>query len=832
MPQSRSIQVERRRSAKLMGVLMSAASLTALAATGANAQTMATAPPTASQAPAGTTQLQEVVVTANRSGAQSVQNVAIPISVVDPTQVDRSGLGNLSDLTKFAPSLTIIQGAPGFNQISMLGLTSMPYRTSDTSDRSLVAVYLDDTPISVQGQTPDLRVYDLERVEILRGPQGTLYGDSSMAGTIRYITAKPSSTSTFGTIEMTGADTEHGAPSYSIRGMFNTPIIEDKLGLRATFYDGQDGGYINNIGLRDKKDANLNNSIQGRAALRWTPDNTLTVDFSATFEQSHAFGLNDAESGLPKYEMDTNSAEGTRDSFQLYQLNIDKDLGFADLISSTSYTWRRIGYNQSDDYTIGYYFANYYSAYGVTNALYNAPGSFNLATNDKIPAEHYEIDNKIHDIQQEFRLVSKDGGPIKWSVGGFYEGQVRDLYQDIPVAGFDTSSYAAAFYDLENPGKTYNSQTVDGAFNPNDIFSGLQNENDEQIAIFTDDTWHATKKLDLTAGVRYFDYHESYYLYEGGVYGAINHTPLTTNAKEDASGFNPRFNASYHVDRDLMVYAEASKGFRYGGANQPTPTATPAEASGPIPNRCLYDLNQYGLSTAPLTFGPDHLWDYTVGEKAKLAGGRMTFNADAYYIDWSDVQTRLLLNCSYFFTESAGSIHSKGLEAETTFKVTRALTLSGSVGYNDSHAAGNIPTVGAFAGDQSPFSPNWIASAYAFYDKPVADGMMHLQASYQFRSEQNTTFDPFQTSYNATTGVLSKTGPSQGFAIIPPSHDVDASAAYDFGRYEVGIYGTNLINGVRVTNIGRPTYFANYVAGNIDTIARPLTVGLRLKAKF
>jgi hypothetical protein len=107
-----------------------------------------------------------------------------------------------------------------------------------------------------------------------------------------------------------------------------------------------------------------------------------------------------------------------------------------------------------------------------------------------------------------------------------------------------------------------------------------------------------------------------------------------------------------------------------------------------------------------------------------------------------------------------------------------------------------------------------------------------LQASYQFRSEQNTTFDPYQTSYNATTGVLSKTGASQGFAIIPPSHDVDASAAYDFGRYEIGIYGTNLINGVRVTNIARPTYFANYVAGNVDTIARPLTVGMRLKAKF
>jgi outer membrane receptor protein involved in Fe transport len=244
----------------------------------------------------------------------------------------------------------------------------------------------------------------------------------------------------------------------------------------------------------------------------------------------------------------------------------------------------------------------------------------------------------------------------------------------------------------------------------------------------------------------------------------------------------------------------------------------------------LFDLEQYGFNAAPLTFGPDNLWDYTLGEKAKLAGGRMTFNADAYYIDWSNVQTRLQLGCSYFFTESAGSIHSKGVEAETTFKVTRALTVSGSVGYNDSHAAANIPTVGAFSGDQAPYSPNWIASAFIYYDKPVADGMMHLQASYQFRSEQNTTFDPSATIYSG--GVLSKNGPNSAFAIIPPSNDVNASAAYDFGRYEIGVYGTNLTNGLKVTNIGRPSYYQPFVAGNDETVARPLTVGVRLKAKF
>ena len=510
---------------------MSAASLSAISATGVLAQTT----PNSSAS-----QVQEVIVTANRSGAESLQNVAMPISVVNPTVADRSGLGNLSDLTKFSPSLSIVEGAPGFNQITMLGLTSMPYRTSDTSDRSLVAVYLDDTPISVQGQTPDLRVYDLERVEILRGPQGTLYGDSSMAGTIRYITAKPSAKSSFGTLEMTGADTDHGAPSYSIRGMFNTPIIDDKLAFRGTFYNGHDGGFIDNIGDRNKKDANSNDSTQARAALRWTPDPTLTIDLAATYEQSHAHGLNEVDSKAAPYTVSTNTSEGTRDSLQLYQLNIDKDLGFADLISSTAYTWRRVAYNAST--RTDYRLLLRQLLRLCPNALYNPPAINNEAIDKKIPAEHYDISNKIKDVMQEFRLVSKNEGPIKWTVGAFYESQTRNLYQDIPVPGFDTSSYAAAFYQLQT-GKPYNSQTVDGAFNPNDIFSGLQNEKDTQVALFTDNTWHVTKKLDLTAGVRYFDYNETYYLFESGVYGDINHVPLTTNAKEKANGFNPRFNA-------------------------------------------------------------------------------------------------------------------------------------------------------------------------------------------------------------------------------------------------------------------------------------------------
>ena len=773
-------------------------------------------------------QVQEVIVTSNRSGEESIQHVAIAVSAVNPTQMDRAGTSGFLDLTKFTPSLVITQGAPGFNKFDMRGLSTGAYRTSDTSDRSLVAVYLDDTPISVQGQTPDLKVYDLERVEVLRGPQGTLYGAGSMAGTIRFITAKPSTKSAFGSFEVTGSGTEHGAGNYSVRGVYNMPIIADTLAVRATVYHADDSGFIDNIGALNKNNVNRDVTTQARIAVRWTPSDKLTVDASYTYENSHAHGLDQGLSGLAPYTTSTNGKEGTRDDFHLYNVNVDYDLGFANLVSSTSYTWRRIAFEASPEPQIAYFFQNYTGLplSTTTYPLFNAPPSYNQQITNSIPNEDYRISNKIHDYMQEIRLVSKDGGPIKWTVGAFYEHQSRALYQDIPVPGFDTLSYMNYFFGPFNtPNGLYNSQTVDGAFSPNDIFSGLQNETEHQIALFTDDTWHVTDKLDLTAGVRYFNFKEKYFLFEGGVYGVIDHVPLTQHSSLSSNGFNPRFNASYHVNDDIMVYGEVAKGFRYGGANQPVPLGTTGVAG-----QCTQNLASYGYTSAPPTFGPDHLWSYSIGEKARLAGGRVIFNANAYYIDWQDVQTRLLLNCSYFFTDNKGKITSKGVELESTVRVTPEITLSGNLSYNDSRANGNIPTVGAFDGNNAPYFPKWIFGITGYYDRPLANGTLHLQASYQYRGEEQTTFNPQATTI--ASGVLVATGPSATFAIIPASNNISASIAYDIGRYEFGIFGTNLSDGVKITDIGRATYYKLYQAGDRVTYARPRTVGARVKVTF
>jgi outer membrane receptor protein involved in Fe transport len=775
------------------------------------------------------TQVEEVIVTANRSGAQSLQNIAMAISAVNVDQADRAGQGTVLDLTKFSPSLSITESAPGQNKFDMRGLSTGGYALSDTSDRSLVAVYLDDTPISVQGQTPDLRIYDLDRVEVLRGPQGTLYGAGSMAGTIRFITAKPSTQSYFGTLEVTGAKTEHGRFSDSYRGMVNIPLIKDKLALRATVYQGEDAGWIDNIGQRNKPDANLNRSTQARIALRWTPTDRLTADLSYTYEKSRAYGLNQEFSGLPENEISTNGPEGTRDDFNLYALNLNYDLGFANLISASSYTWRRLGFQASIEPTIGYFFQDYDTGLPVGTGsypLFEPPTSYSQQIADQLPPEYFLITQKVHDYMQEVRLVSKDVGPVKWNVGVFYEYQRRNLYQDIPTPGFDTLSYENTFYGpFSTPDGLYNSQTVDGAFHPNDIFSGLQNMTEHQVAVFTDDTWHVTKKLDLTAGVRYFNFHEDYYLFEGGVYGVVNHVPLTQNATQSSNGFNPRFNVSYHVNDDIMVYGEAAKGFRYGGANQPVPIG----ASG-IAQQCAQNLAAYGYTSAPLTFGPDSLWSYSVGEKARLADGRMTVNTDLYWIDWSDVQTRLALNCSYFFTDNKGKVVSRGVEFQTTIRLTSELTFGGNASYNDARADGNIATAGAFNGDLAPYFPRWIASANLFYDRNLWAGSVHVQVGYQFRGHEQTAFNPLSTT--VAGGSLVATGPNPVFAVIPTQNNVSAAAAYDFGRYEVGIFGNNLADGVKITDIDRATYYAVYQAGDRDTVARPRTVGLRLKVKF
>ncbi len=728
-------------------------------------------------------QLKEIVVSASREGQENIQKIPMAISAIRPNALEQFGLGGLSDYAKMVPSLTLQQFGPGINKIDIRGITTSGIDYTDVQDRPLVAIYLDDTPISLQAQNPDLKVFDLKRVEILRGPQGTLYGAGSMSGTIRLITVKPNLNRLSAESGVNLSDTEsgYGGFNYSLRQMVNVPLIDGKLAMRAIVYRGDDSAFIKNLGLNHKAHADVTN--QARVAVRYRPADDLTIDGSITYEDLNA-GVHDAFSGLQPYQFTSLEPELTKDSLKIFNVTVERDFVAAILRSSTSFLDR----NNAN------YGAN---EYGVNAFLFG--GVLPLD-----PALDIVSDN-TKDFVEEIRLTSRNAKKLKWTSGVFFERFRRDYYQDQPATNFD------ARWGNEIGFPTYSSLD-DGAFHPNDDFSGIQNSAERQVAVFGQATYSPTPKLDLTAGLRYFNWKQDFVLYFGGIFGASPFAtsptslgvPLTESGIAQASGATPRFAAAYHFTDNQMLFAEAAKGFRYGGVNQPVPISI-----------CAPYLAQLGLTKAPLTFGPDELWSYSLGEKGSYFKKRFNLNVTGFFINWTNVQTTRDLQCSYYFIENKGTIESRGVELETAARITPALTISFNGSYTNATTDGLIENLRAPSGSPTPFDPKWIANLSASYDVSVADNTLRFSTNYAYRGSAGTTFNPTDANYR----------------VIPDSHDLDAAITYEMANLQIGVFGSNLTNGNNIVNIGA-VIPGSLQPGDTYFYARPRTIGLRLTAKF
>ena len=501
------------------------------------------------------TMLTEVVVSANRIGDVSLQKLPMAISVISPEALDSEGLGGVSDFLRLLPSVNMQSVSPGENDIEMRGLVTTEVEPTNSQERSLVALYLDDAAITMQAFNPDLHVYDLERIEVIRGPQGTLYGAGSMAGTVRFITKKPDMNAYSGDGDVSVSETNHGGTNTSERGMLNVPLIEGKLGARLVLYRSDDSGYIDNIQLHER-DANPAYATQGRLSVRWLPLEALTVDFSATFARLNALGRNAVYPNLGAYTYTSLTPEQFADYFKLYNVTADWDVSFAHLISSTSYIARQLNQNESYQF--------------LTEAL--------LTPGIQLPTASSSA-NDIHQFQEELRLVSGADQRLRWITGAYFEHLTRFFPQNIPTTNFD-SVYGAEIGD-----PTFNSQTLYGTPTPNDIFYGTIHTTERQFALFGEATYAITPKLDLTLGARYFNFQEDFSLFFTGIAGAIGPgEPLTQDGTQKSTGANPRGVLSYKVTDDVMVFGEAARGFRYGGVNEPAPAVF-----------CGADLAQIGL---------------------------------------------------------------------------------------------------------------------------------------------------------------------------------------------------------------------------------------------
>lgn len=723
----------------------------------------------------------DIIVTASRGREQALQDIPMAVSAVQAESLSVRGIESIADITKTVPSVNLVQIGPGQSQVTIRGVASGAFTVTETGDRPLVSVYLDDVPISIQGANPDLKVFDLERIEVLRGPQGTLYGSGSMAGTIRYITTKPKTDKFTLNTEAVISTTSHaGDPNWNVRGSANLPLGPE-LALLVTGYTGRDAGFIDNVGI-GKKDVNDARTTQGRGALRWTGVSDLTVDASLLYTKLKTGGFPVAYSGFPAYTYDGLAPEYYRDRMLIGNLTLDYDLGGARITSATSYIDRKYSSQVSG------YIYEYLTDFIFGGVRQPSPGV---------------VAQDIGTFTQELRIVSDTDGPLSWSFGGFYEHTKRDYEQNNLLPGVDAATGLRSVEDLGTPF-------------PDELFYGMQRIRERQFAIFGEANYKFSDKLDLTAGLRYFNFKQTFDLLFAGIAGSgfePNPTPgatptflpLVQSGKPKSDGFNPRVVLSYRPTEDAMIFAEAARGFRYGSVNEPVASAF---CNG---------------QTGPTTVGTDNLWNYAVGVKSQFADRKVTLNATGFFVDWKDVQSRLDLTCGYYYRVNDGHIQSKGLELEASVRPVDGLTLSFNGSYTDAKAKRDVlvPDGGVVAldGDRAPLFPKWIGAFSAVYSVPIGNDSLSFTGDLQLRSSFANRFRPDNPNYRTT--------PNQSL--------INASITYEIDdRFQIGLFGTNLTNSSAYSFIDsvrdRPGTLT--APDEARFYGRPRTIGLRFKAKL
>lgn len=454
-------------------------------------------------AESASTEIPEIVVTATHREV-ALQDVPIAISAVTGAELEKLGADSLQDFAGKIPGLEFASFAPGLNRVTIRGIST---QTGESS----TGFYIDEMPVTADPTAqPDVRMFDIDRVEILRGPQGTLFGEASLGGTIRIITKRPDAAAFAGAGEVTLSHTTGGGWNYALNGMVNIPLVKDKLALRVVGGWRENAGYIDNV-LLNQKNINDDHALNYRATLAWTPSDQTTVllTYQASDQNNDGEYISNRKREQFRYQ-----DEGRDDEFERANLTIEHKGEWANFVSSTSYFTRESA--RRIDQT------------GAASGLL-PPGVTVLQT--------YDIDYEI--FAQEARLASAAPGPLEWIVGGFYKNSERRMV----------------------------SRTVT---NP-DLGPLLDGDNDyrfKQWALFGEATWHATDKLHATLGLRYFEEDDRFHVISSG---ALTGPGLDNTSKQKSSEWAPRFSLKYDIDDQSMIYATASRGFRAGGANPTKP---------------------------------------------------------------------------------------------------------------------------------------------------------------------------------------------------------------------------------------------------------------------
>jgi len=587
--------------------------------------------------------LEEVIVTATKRKA-NLQDLPQAITASTTDDIQRQGFAVLDDYANNIPSLAFARREPAGTSIVFRGVAAsgIQFGTNPSS-----SVYLDESPITQAGLNPDPRLIDIERLEALSGPQGTLFGDASQSGTLRIITNKADPGIMEGWVEGDTAYVEHSNDADAdVSGMVNIPIIEERLAIRLVGFKSHEAGYIDNVLVNSKPDkwqdariasgylpvaqpfdnagqvdddVNSTDTVGGRAALRWLPSDDWTVDIGATLQNTDANGFGDVDLGLGDLEQGRFEDEELKDNWYLLSLALEGDLGFADTVLAGSYFNRDLTYEADA--------TNYLHEFDQQkNPVYYSIYDFSGA-----PRGYVVQDQEDERWTLEGRLTTPTDSGSRWSgVAGFFYGKLkRTQFNTSTVLGFSDTQY------YHNQGYTYLSDKANSPdYNPNyatfhnsatdNWFFGSYDLEVEQTAVFGEVTFAATDRLSFTGGARWFNQEQDFLLQQGNLLDgkplAVERNYLFTDSDNHYSqdDWVPKLNATFQVTDDVMTYATYSEGFRSGGTN-------------------ALRVN----SVLPGDYDPDKLKNYEIGLKSEWLDSSVRANLVAYHMQWNDMQIQV-----------------------------------------------------------------------------------------------------------------------------------------------------------------------------------------------
>jgi iron complex outermembrane receptor protein len=643
---------------------------------------------------------EEIVVSAQKR-TTTLQEVPFSVAAITSEDIEQTGATNIVDIARNIPGLYITDLGPGQSQVAIRGISAGLVVRDQPGVKESVGIYLDESPISVALFTPDLDLYDLDRIEVLRGPQGTLYGAGNDAGTVRYITTQPKIGQFGGSVDFTFNGVTDGDFAATARGALNVPIGE-KAAMRAVGYYDQFPGFIDSVypGRPTRKDVNDGDRAGGRIAFRFEPTENISITPRVVYQKLETDGYPRVDVysilGNPyttteppvdpgKRGQVTQIREGIDDEFLLGDLKLEFGFGNIGLTAVSTYVDRNVVVLRDASQLTG----------SVTKDLGGTDAEARL------DSPLYDTTD-LKTFSQEIRLGSIGEGPFQWLTGVFYQQYDREYGQNLPTPGYDAlteSLIGADSADFNAP--------------PNTPFFSDLNYDFSQFAVFGEATYRFNPNWAVTAGLRYYDFKEDRTLTFAGLFADVGYQNVKGSV--DSDGFSPRVILAYNVNKNVQFTAQYARGFRLGGINDPLNVGL---CSGP-------DLTTF--SGHP-TWKDEYVDNYEIGTKTRMADGRVTFNAAAFITRIKDMQfiadagtcsSRIIIN---------GDAETPGAEFELYLRPSKSWDFGLSATWVKAEVTRSFlnlgqPVAGIRDGNQLPTSPELQAVGSAAYNFSIGSSL-------------------------------------------------------------------------------------------------------------